>query len=171
MKILLPVLFCLIVLPLYARIGETPEEIIARFGQPTTVDDENQFLNWNIDGLSYGVKFFAPDDYPNRHVSIFEMLKVLDGSDLSDAQVGKFLNANGSNWHVIEPDYSGGGDIIWQDYRLKPDVSIERLTNAEETILAAVNRTAGTVIIMNSSGASIMLKAFKADETAKAIDF
>lgn len=97
--------------PLYqqatARIGETPEQCQARYGEPVKADKDNEDRQFLKDDILITVKFYKGQaDY-----IFFESKKMVSPAQLkglSDSEVQGLLDANGGarSWIRSKPDHS-----------------------------------------------------------------
>lgn len=127
---------------------------------------ENGVMSWDLQNgtMNYTV-FFSRDDR-----SEVEMIRMNDDSPLSDAQIHKFLKANGTLFSLDK--YRSGDLIRWgEDIILPVTPTILFFTDKDENLLAIV-RTDNSMVAIYLRDRWILDKEREAqEEMDKAIDF
>jgi len=91
------------VLPSYARINETRQECIARYGQPVAADNETHLLVFMKGSFLIGINFF--EDKADKILFRKVTQDILEkGEEISDDEIQILLKANGAGkeWRKIK---------------------------------------------------------------------
>ena len=86
---------------LHARLGETPAQIIQRYGRPIAKGDA-YLLGFSFHGYKISVRFSRNAN----SISVFETFTKEDGDELTNEEIGVILSPNtlGSSWQEL-PNY------------------------------------------------------------------
>ncbi len=126
-----------------ARLGETPDELVARYGQPLNeADQKNEGVKVALANVTFQKGGFQIDVAITDGVSVAETFKKINGDPITVAEARVLLaaNAQGREWGPQQP---AGGDLVW----VRDDAASARLSHDGSMIirsheLAAAEATA-----------------------------
>jgi len=112
-----------------ARLGETPDQLVARYGQPLSEDDQKaEGIKIAASTVVFQKGGFEIDVIVSEGVSVAETFKKLNGDSFTLEEVRYLLNAN-TQGHGWEAPQTVQGTKLWT----RDDASTARL-NAEGTL-------------------------------------
>jgi len=105
MKPLLAALLCIMPLIASARIGETLDQCIARYGKPITLEPSEPHQIFHKDGLTIGCHFRS-DGLCWKMVIMEDKDAIPKGSLVENNAAARIMNENGVDWKVLNTDKS-----------------------------------------------------------------
>ncbi len=128
-----------------ARLGETPDQLVARYGQPLTEKDQKaQGDKISLADVIFQKGGFQVEVTVTDGISVLESFRKLNNQPINLAEVGILLTANsqGLNWEA--PEKSGNLRIWTRDdgatATLRPDGSLTIKSKELATEEAAAKR-------------------------------
>ncbi len=125
-----------------ARLGETPDQLVARYGQPLNeADQKADGAKIPLAAVTFQKNGFQIDVTITEGVSSQEIFKKINGQSMtvSEARVLLAANAQGREWG---PQQKGGGEFIW----IRDDNAVARLATDGSMIIRSHQLTAEEAI-------------------------
>jgi hypothetical protein len=112
------ILLCLLVLttPAFARLGENPDELVARYGQPLGEADQKRMgEKIALAKVSFQKGGFQIDVVITDGLSVQEHYHKLNGQPINEQEVGTLMAANSQGRTWLQPKVTNGMRIWSRD--------------------------------------------------------
>jgi hypothetical protein len=98
-----------------ARLGETPDQLVARYGQPLSeADQKAEGIKVALAAVVFQKGGFEVDVTVVDGVSVQEVFKKINGGPLTNGEVKILLNANSQGLGWEAPDKTQDGGKLWK---------------------------------------------------------
>lgn len=115
----------------YARLGETPDQLVARYGQPLNeVDQKAEGAKISLARVTFQKNGFQVDVTITNGLSVQEIFKKLNGQPITVEEARILLNANaqGLNWSAPQKTTDA---FVWT----RDDYAVAQLSNDGSMII------------------------------------
>lgn len=162
MKTLITFLFLTLSINTYARLDETRQQLVERFGEPTVLSENKSSATWSLGEISFTATF------DENNISVIESIRPKSGH-LSQTQTDKFLNSNGKDWESIRK-----GSFVFPNWTNGPTIykkSLELFSTDGDLLAVRSLWIQGSLTVYSQKGYKVKEAKRIKDEEAKAIDF